>query len=71
MIKGAEQPALPVHREIPRGPNRRRSHVTGEYRILSCKLIQSLRNVLRVNRRSARVGNGEIIEALARLTIVA
>src|SRR5580698_8320643 len=71
VIKGAEQPALSVHGEIACSPNRRCTHIAGEYRILSGKLIQSRRNVLRVNRRSARVGNGEVIEALARFTIVA
>jgi hypothetical protein len=69
--KGAEQPALAVHMEVARGPDRRRTHVAGKHCIFCRKLIQNLGDVLRMNRRAARRTHGEIIETLACIVIVA
>ena len=54
--------ALAIHMQISRGPNRGRSHVAGEDRILRSKFVHDFRDVLRMDRRFAGLSDGQFVE---------
>ena len=68
MVEGAEQAALAVHLQIARGPDGRRTHVTGKNGVLVGKVADALRQILRMKRFVA--GLGQIVEPLTRVAIV-
>src|SRR4030095_2317033 len=70
MVEGAKHSPLAVHRQIPRRPDRRGTHVAGENRIFRRKLIENSDNVLRVDRLSVSFSGGEFIETFARFLIM-
>src|ERR1700741_2081145 len=71
MSEGAEKPALAVHMEIARGPNRWRAYVAGKNCIFCRQLIEDLGYILGMNRRAAPLARREIIQALTCILIVA
>ena len=64
----AQQPALPVHREVAGRPHDGRSHIGEEDRVVRGRLVDEAREVLRVD---AATGRGrELVQLLPRLPVV-
>src|SRR5579862_2585100 len=70
VVKGAEQPALAVHGEIARGPDGRCAYIAGEDGVFCGKFVQNFCDVLWMNGRAARLADGEVVEALARVLVM-
>ena len=68
MVERSEQAALTVHLQIARGPDGRRTHVTGKDGIVVGIVADALRQILRMNCFFA--GLRQVIKPLARVAIV-
>ena len=70
VIERADQPALAVHLEVARRPDRRRADVAGEDRVVGRELADQPRDILRMDDVAARPALGQLVEIGARLAVV-
>ena len=68
--KGPDQGPPPVHLQVTRGPDNRRTHIGQEHRVIRRQLVDRLRHVLGVQGLVARTRRGQIIQLGAGLAIV-
>src|SRR5262252_6773837 len=70
MREGTQEPALAVHGEVTRRPDRWRAYVTAENRLRVSALIEHARHILRMGRLFAVIGRCQFVQALACFPIV-
>src|SRR5262249_17146119 len=70
MREGTQDPALAVHGEVTRGPDRWSAYVTAENRIRASALIEHASHILRMDKLLAGIGRCQVVQALACCPIV-
>ena len=70
VVEGTEQPALAVHREVARGPDRRGADITGEHGVVRGELIEHAGHVLRVAALRGPARRGQLVQARPRRSVV-
>src|SRR5215469_4881668 len=70
VIEGAHNSPSTVHGQVARRPNRWRSDITRENRVLRGEFVKHASNVLRVNRLFARLSCCQFVQVLTRLAVM-
>ena len=70
MPERRDQPALAVHREIARCPNRRQSDIAGEHGIFVCQIAQCLGDLLRVDELLAGPTDRQFVETTSHFFVM-
>ena len=66
--QGADDPAAPVHRQVPGGPDHRGADVGQEHHVVVGQLVEEAGHVLRMHASASR--GGQLVEVLAGLGVV-
>src|SRR5581483_9003261 len=70
MYQRADHPAATIHFQITRRPDRGRANVEGEDGIITRRLADDSREILRMDRLAARRALGERVESIPRLLVM-
>src|SRR5262249_46818066 len=70
VVERAHDSPFAVHSQVARGPDRWRSDIARENRILRCYFVEDVNNVLRTNRLLVRLMRLQLIQARARVAVM-